>query len=265
MEAQINGIRVYYVQAGQGPLTLLLIHGYPLDHTMWQPQIDGLADVARVIAPDLRGCGASGAPEGVYTMDTHADDLRALLDVLHIERAVVCGLSMGGYIALAFWRKCAARVRGLILVDTRAGADAPAARQARLDMVEQVKQRGSAPAADAMLPRLLAESTRQSRPDLVESVHAMMLRQPPTGIIGAQLGMAERPDSTPMLPTITVPTLVIFGAEDVITPAEPEGRTLAAAIPGSKLVVIPNAGHLSNLEQPEIFNTAVREFLARVA
>ena len=260
MEALVNGIHLRYVQAGKGA-PLLLIHGYPLDHTLWQPQVDGLADVARVIAPDLRGFGQSDAPEGVYTMEVYSDDLRALLDLLQIERAVVCGLSMGGYIALAFWRKYAERVRALILVDTRAGADAPAARQARLDMVEQVKQRGSAPAADAMLPRVLAQSTRLSHPDLVESVHAMMLRQPPMGIIGAQLGMAERPNSTPTLPTITVPTLIVFGAEDVITPAETEGRSLADAIAGARLVVIPNAGHLSNLEQPEVFYAAVREFL----
>ena len=264
METLVNGIHLHHVQAGNG-IPLLLIHGYPLDRTLWQPQVDGLADIARVIAPDLRGFGQSDAPKGAYTMETHAEDLRALLDVLQVERAVVCGLSMGGYIALAFWSKYTDRVRGLILVDTRAGADAPAARQARLDMVEQVKQHGSAPAADAMLSRVLAESTRQSRPDVVESIHAMMLRQPPVGIIGAQLGMAERPDSTPTLPTITVPTLVVFGAEDVITPAETEGRSLADAIPGAKLVIIPNAGHLSNLEQSEVFNAAVREFLTRVA
>jgi 3-oxoadipate enol-lactonase len=169
---------------------------------------------------------------------------------------------MGGYIVLAFWRKYAMRVRGLILVDTRAGADAPAARQARLDMVEQVKQHGARPAADAMLPRLLSEPARRSRPDLVEFAHAMMLRQPPAGIIGAQLGMAERSDSTPLLPTINVPTLCIFGAEDVITPVEPEGRSMATAISGARLLVIPNAGHLSNLEQPEAFNVTVREFLS---
>jgi 3-oxoadipate enol-lactonase len=264
MEAVVNGIRLYYVQVGQGT-PLLLIHGYPLDHALWQPQMDGLADAARIVAPDLRGFGPSEAPEGVYTMDGYADDLIALMDTLQIERAALCGLSMGGYIALAFWRKYAARVRALILVDTRAGADAPEARQARLDMVEQVQQRGSAPAAEAMLPRLLAESTLQSRPDLVESVRAMMLRQKPVGIIGAQLGMAQRPDSTSVLSTITVPTLAIFGAEDVITPAETEGRGLAAAIPGAKLVVIPNAGHLSNLEQPPAFNAAVREFLLMCA
>lgn len=266
MDTVVNGIRLHYVQAGQG-VPLLLVHGYPLDHALWQPQIDALADaqVARVIAPDLRGFGQSDAPEGVYTMDMHADDLRELLDTLQIRQAVLCGLSMGGYIALAFWRKYAARVRALILVDTRAGADTPAARQARLDMVEQVKQRGSIPAAEAMLPRLLAGSTHQSRPDLVESVRAMMLRQRPVGIVGAQLGMAQRPDSTPTLPTITVPTLAIFGAQDVITPADAEGRSLADAIPGAKLVIIPNAGHLSNLEQPQAFNAAARDFLARVA
>lgn len=264
MEAIVNCTRLYYVQMGQG-IPLLLVHGYPLDHTLWLAQMDRLSDIAQVIAPDLRGFGQSDAPDGICTMVAYADDLAALLDALKIGPVVVCGLSMGGYIALAFWKKYAARVRGLILVDTRAGADAPAARQGRLDMVEQVKQHGAKPAADAMLPRLLAESTRQLRPDVVEFAHAMMLRQPPVGIIGAQLGMAERPDSTPILPTINVPTLAVFGAEDVVTPAETEGRDLAAAIPGAKLVVLPDAGHLSNLEQPDAFNTAVREFLACVA
>jgi len=132
-------------------------------------------------------------------------------------------------------------------------------------MVEQVKQHGSKPAADAMLPRLLTEAARQSRPDLVEFVHAMMLRQSLVGVIGAQLGMAERPDSTPILPTINVPTLAVFGDQDVITPAETEGRSLAAAIPGAELVIIPNAGHLASLEQPGVFNVTIREFLARVA
>ena len=261
MEASVNSIRLHYVQAGQGTL-LLLVHGFPLDHTLWQPQLDGLADAARLIAPDLRGFGQSDAPEGVYTMEAQADDLAVMLDTLQIEKVVVCGLSMGGYIALAFWKKFALRVRGLILMDTRAGADSPAARQTRLDMVELVKGHGAAAAAKAMLPRLLAEASRQSHPEQVESIRAMMLRQSPTGIIGAQLGMAERPDSTPLLPTINVPTLCVFGAEDVITPVEPEGRSMAAAIPGAKLVVIPNAGHLSNLEQPEAFNATVREFLS---
>ena len=264
MEAIVNGIRLHYVQMGQG-IPLLMVHGYPLDHTLWLAQIDGLSDIAQVIAPDLRGFGQSDALVGICTMEVHADDLAAFLDALKIERAVVCGLSMGGYIALAFWKKHASRVRGLILVDTRAGADSPAARQGRLDMVEQVKQHGSQPAADAMLSRMLAETTRQSRPDLVEFAQAMMLRQSPAGVIGAQLGMAERPDSTPSLPTINVPTVAVFGAQDVITPAETEGRSLAAAIPGAELVIIPNAGHLANLEQPEVFNVAVREFLARVA
>jgi 3-oxoadipate enol-lactonase len=242
-----------------------MVHGYPFDHMLWQSQMGALSDIAQVIAPDLRGFGQSDAPGGIYTMEAYADDLAAQLDTLKIERAVVCGLSMGGYIALAVWKKYASRVCGLILADTRAGADAPAARQTRLDTVEQVKQHGSKPAADAMLPRLLTEATRQSRPDLVEFAHAMMLRQSPAGVIGAQLGMAERPDSTPALPTINVPTLAVFGDQDVITPAETEGRNLAAAIPGAQLVVIPNAGHLANLEQPEAFNVAVREYLIRVA
>ncbi len=261
MEVILNNIRLYYVQTGQG-IPLLMVHGYPLDHTLWRAQMDGLSDLARVVAPDLRGFGQSEASDGICTMGAYADDLAALLDALKIGRAVVCGLSMGGYIALAFWNKYASRVRGLILVDTRAGADPPVVRQGRLDMVEQVRQHGSKPAAEAMLPRVLAESTRQTRPDLVEFARTMMLRQPPAGVISAQLGMAERPDSTAMLPTINVPTLAIFGDQDVITPAETEGRNLAAAIPGANLVIIPNTGHLSNLEQPDTFNAAVRKFLS---
>jgi len=261
MEAIVNNIRLYYVQMGQG-IPLLMVHGYPLDHSLWRAQMDGLSDIAQIIAPDLRGFGQSEASDGICTMVAYADDLAALLDALKIGRAVVCGLSMGGYIALAFWNKYASRVRGLILVDTRAGADAPVVRQGRLDMVELVRQHGSKPAAEAMLPRVLAESTRQTRPDLVELARTMMLRQSPAGIIGAQLGMAERPDSTPMLSTINVPTLAVFGDQDVITPAETEGRNLAVAIPDAKLVIIPNAGHLSNLEQPETFNVTVRKFLS---
>jgi 3-oxoadipate enol-lactonase len=259
----VNGIRLHYVQAGQG-VPLVMVHGYPLDHTLWQSQLDGLSDIAQVIAPDLRGFGQSDAPEGIYTMDAQADDLAALLDALKIERSVVCGLSMGGYIALAFWRKYAARVHGLILVDTRAEADAPAARQARLNTAERVRQKGTVFVVEDMLPRLLAEVTRQSRPDVVKFAREMMLRQSSVGVVGALLGMAERPDLMPLLPTINVPTLCVFGAEDVITPAETEGRLLAEAIPNARLVVIPNAGHLSNLEQPEAFNAAAREFIARV-
>jgi 3-oxoadipate enol-lactonase len=263
VRALVNGIHLHYVQAGEG-IPLLLIHGYPLDHAMWQPQLGGLGDLAQVIAPDLRGFGQSDAPQGVYAMDAHAGDLCALLDALHIRRAVLCGFSMGGYIALAFWRSYASRVLALILVDTRAGADTPEARLARLEMAEQVKQRGSAPAIEAMLPRLLAESTRQTRSDVVEYVGAMMQRQRPAGIVGALLGMAERPDSTTLLPTITAQTLVVFGAADVITPAQTEGPGLADSIPHARLVVIPNAGHMSSLEQPEAFNRTVREFLAQV-
>jgi 3-oxoadipate enol-lactonase len=260
----VNSIQLHYVQAGQG-VPLLMVHGYPLDHTLWQPQLDGLSDIAQVIAPDLRGFGQSDAPEGVYTMDAQADDLAALLDALKIKQSVVCGLSMGGYIALAFWRKYAARVHGLILVDTRAGADASAARQARLNTAERVRQEGTAFVVEDMLPRLLTESTRQTRPDVVKLTREMMLRQSSAGVIGALLGMAERPDSTPLLPTINVPTLCVFGAEDVITPAETEGRLLAEAVPNARLVVIPNAGHLSNLEQPEAFNAVVHEFIAHVS
>lgn len=263
MQANVNDIEMFYRDQGTG-LPILFAHGFPLDGTLWQPQLDKLADEYRVIVPDLRGFGNSPSTHEV-TMEQYADDLCALLDELGVDQVVLAGLSMGGYIAFAFYRKHPDRVHGLVLVDTRPQADTDEGRANRATTAQQVKEHGAAPLADDMLEKLLSPATHENQPDLAQTIRAMMARQSVQGIVAALQGMAERPDSRPMLGDISVPTLVVVGADDTVTPIA-DAESMANAIPGSELVVISDAGHLSNLEQPEAFNQALREFITtRVA
>jgi YbgC/YbaW family acyl-CoA thioester hydrolase len=243
---------------GDGP-ALLLVHGFPLDHSMWAHQVATLARWRR-IAPDLRGAGVSDAPAGGYSMTTYADDLARLLDRLHVERAVVVGLSMGGYIAFEMLRRHRQRFMGLVLVDTRADADGPEQRRARDDLVELARSKGAAAVAERMAPRLLGRSTQQTQPNIVDQVKAMAARTPVAGMVGALGAMRDRPDSTPLLATIDIPTLVVVGAEDEVTPPA-QARAMAAAIPSATLTTIPGAGHLAPLEAPTAVTRVVAEFL----
>jgi pimeloyl-ACP methyl ester carboxylesterase len=246
---------------GAGPV-LLLVHGFPLDHGMWQEQIEGLCHEFRVVAPDLRGFGESGVTPGTVTMDRFADDLAALLEALGIDHPVaLCGLSMGGYVAFAFWRRHRARVGHLILCDTRAAADSPQVREGRLAMAQQVLESGTSPVVGAMLPRLLAEATAQRRPAVVDRLTEMIRRLDRAGIAAAQRGMAAREDATAMLYEIDRPTLVVCGQHDAVSPPA-EMRGMAAAIPAARFVEIPQAGHMSPMENPAAVNAAIRDFLA---
>jgi 3-oxoadipate enol-lactonase len=251
-----------YEEQGQG-LPLLLIHGFPHDHTLWQPQLEGLKDVARVIAPDLRGFGSADPAPQTMTMDDYAADLKALLDSLGLQKAVICGLSMGGYIALAFLARYPEATPGLILCNTRAGADDEKAREGRHATARKAHDEGMAGIAEGMVPKMLAEATITARPELRSYIQSMMARQSPAAVSAALRGMALRPDRTPILPSIKVPTLIITGTADTLIPPS-ESETMAAAIPGSELVVIPYVAHLSNLEAPDAFNDAVRKFLQRL-
>jgi 3-oxoadipate enol-lactonase len=240
---------------------VVLLHAFPLDSRMWLPQVEALGGY-RVIVPDLRGFGAAKALAGaVTTMDLLADDVAKLLDERELERVVLCGLSMGGYVALAFARRHPERLGGLVLCGTRAGADTEEARAARLAMAERVLADGVGFLPEAMLPGLLGETSRQQRPELVQQVTDAILDQDPGGIAAAQRGMAERADSTGVLGQITVPTLVITGMRDELISPE-ESTEMAAAIRDARLVQVPDAGHLVNLEQADAVNEALLDFLA---
>lgn len=259
MQLTVNGFSMAYTEAGQG-VPLLFVHGFPLNRTLWQPQLEGLAGVAQVIAPDLRGHGDSQAIPGPYSMELFADDLNLFLDALGVqEKIVLCGLSMGGYVAFAFYRKYAHRLRGLILTATRPAADTPLGRAARDQMMATAREKGVAAISESMLPKLLAPQTYQTRPDLVEQVRSITLGVSLEGVLGDLAAMKERPDSTPTLAQIDVPTLILHGAGDQIIPLS-EAEAMRDGIRGSRLVVAQEAGHLPGLENAKAFNEAVNIF-----
>jgi 3-oxoadipate enol-lactonase len=246
---------------GDGP-ALLLVHGFPLDRSMWAHQVATLAGWRR-IAPDLRGLGDTTAPEDEYSMAAYADDLIGLLDRLQVSRAVVAGLSMGGYIAFEIVRRYRERVAGLILCDTRANADSPEGMSSRDAMITLAQEQGAGAVAERLLPRLLGRSTQLTQPQLVEQVREMMTRARVSGIVGALGAMKDRLDATPLLRTIDVPTLVVVGQEDEMTPP-PVAKAMADAMPSATMTVIPNAGHLSPLEAPTSVSRVLAEYLEHV-
>jgi pimeloyl-ACP methyl ester carboxylesterase len=253
-----DGLELAYDEAGSGT-PLLLVHGWPHDHTMWSGQLGGLTPYARVIAPDLRGAGGSSV-RGPYTIDRYADDLVAFLDALGIAQAVMCGLSMGGYSAFSMLRRHRERIRGLVLADTRATADTDETRANRAALIDLIEREGMGALAERQLQPSLARSTLERRPEVVEWVRRMMVAVSPEGAIGALRAMAERPDSTPLLGSIDVPTLVVGGAEDAVT-TPTVLRAMAAAIPGCRIEILEHGGHLCPLERPAAFNHVVREYL----
>ena len=259
MRLSLPGFTMAYDDRGRG-LPLLFIHGYPLNRTLWEPQIDDLSYTTRVLTVDLRGHGESDPMPGPYPMDLLADDCISLLDALGITTPIViCGLSMGGYVTFAFYRRYAARVAGLILTATRAGADSSESKANRDKSAVLAQEKGADVIAEAMLPRLLSPKTLTARPDLVDRVRKIMRGISVDGIVGDLTGMRDRMDSTPLLTQINIPTLIIYGADDQIIPLS-EVEFMHQAIINSELKIIPDAGHLPNLEQPELFNQVVKEF-----
>jgi len=259
--ASVGQLQVGYDDVGSG-IPVLFVHGFPHNRTLWAPQTSALVDQARCIAPDLRGFGETDVVPP-YSMDQYADDLAGLLDALQIERAVVAGLSMGGYVAFALWRRHRARVWALVLADTRAGADSEEARARRRELIALARAQGSAAVADAQVTGMVGKTTRTRRPEAERAVHAMLAAAPVDGVVGALEAMLGRPDSTPTLRTIDVPTLVVVGDEDTLTPVK-EARAMHEAIAGSRLQVLAGAGHVSNFERPAAFNHTLCEFLAEL-
>lgn len=265
---RVGDLDMALCEQGSGPV-LLLVHGFPLDHQMWSAQIDAFSDAYRVIAPDLRGFGATGlttgpdVPEQV-TMEQMADDLAALLDVLAIDEPVhYCGLSMGGYVAWQFWRKYPERLQSLVLCDTRAVADDEDTARTRRKMAAHVLQYGTEALSEIMIPNLFARATLEHQPEVVEPIRQTLLRSSPQTIAAAQRGLAARPDVRGWLGQIELPVLLVVGEEDKLSPPA-EMRSIAAALPQAEIVEVPGAGHMAPLEQPDIVNQAIRQFLEHI-
>ncbi len=249
MDVNVNGVRMMVRERGEGDgQTLLLVHGFPLDSRMWREQLSGLARYTRVIAPDLRGHGLSDASQRPSSMDQHADDLAALLDRLDVKKAIVAGLSMGGYVTLALWRRHPERVAGIALVDTRAEPDTPAGKANRDVTAAWVREAGAGLLADEMMPKLLApQSLADER--ITTQLREMIQSQPVEGLIGALGAMRDRIDSAATLATITVPTLVIVGDADAITPPA-DAAAMAARIPRRAVGRDPPCGTLEPVGEP---------------
>ncbi len=263
MQAVINEVLMHWREQGTGE-PVLFIHAFPFHGGMWDGQLSALPPGWRGIAPDLRGFGrTSGSGAGPYTMDQYADDLAGLLDYLQLEHAVLCGLSMGGYVALAFYRKYAQRVRALILCNTRAGADSEEGKQNRRALAARVRSDGVRAAAESMLPKLVSDHTRAADPNKVLVVQQLMMSNQPETVARALEGMALRPDSEPILRRIESPTIIVHGEDDATIPRG-EAQILARGIRGSRIKLLPQVGHLSNLEEPGEFNRVVSDFLLQL-
>ena len=261
VEILVRGVTTAADVQGDGP-AMLFIHGFPLDRTMWRHLVATLTGWRR-IAPDLRGMGLSEVPADSYTVAEYADDLAELLAVLDVDEAVVCGLSMGGYIAFELLRRHPGKVMGLVLVSTRAAPDDAQGKNSRDDMIRTVEQGGPEAIVDRMLPKLLAPSSLTAMPQVVEHVRTMIAGNPKRGVIGALEAMRDRVDATSLLNEINVPTLVVAGREDQLIPAA-QSKKLADAIPGAQFTQIPEAGHIPPMEQPIAMSRVVREFLEAI-
>lgn len=257
---RVRELEMAVVEEGAG-LPLLLVHGFPLDHTMWRYQIDEFSQHCRVIAPDLRGFGRTTVTPGIATMDQMADDLNALLDALGVqEKVLFCGLSMGGYVGWQFAREYPDRLKGLVACDTRVIADSPEQAASRRELADRVLREGPSPVAETMLPKLFSGETQGRRPDLVQATREVIMRSNPEGIAAALRGLAERPDMSEFVTKLEVSTLVIVGEHDAISsPEEMEG--IAESMPNAAWVVVPHAGHLTPLENPDVFNEALAQYI----
>jgi pimeloyl-ACP methyl ester carboxylesterase len=256
----LNGVTLFYEEAGNGQ-PLVFIHGFPFDHRMWWGQL-GAFPGWRCIAPDLRGLGLSEAPPDPTrsTIATHADDLARMFDHLGIARAVIAGLSMGGYVVFEFWRRYRDRCRALILCNTRSEADTTEGKEQRDRVIQAIGRRGSEALIDIVLWKVLSPETLAGGDQVLAQVRLMISESPPNGTIAAARAMRDRQDSSDLLGSITLPTLILAGAEDALISADSQ-RRLAERISGARIEIVSRAGHLAPLEQPEAFNRIVQRFL----
>lgn len=262
MQVRSNDTDIVYSVQGDGP-PVVLLHPFPLNRRFWLPVVERLSPQYKLIIPDLRGLGDSAPGDGPATMEKHAEDLRRLCDDARLGKAVFVGVSIGGYLLFEFWRRFRERVTALGFCNTRAGTDTEEGRKGRLESAKQIEERGTEMFIDGLLPKLIGETTRRNRPDIVAEARRMALVASGTGLIANQLGMAARLDSIPMLGTIDVPTLCIGATEDIPAPTA-EIERIHHGVRGSKLRIIQQAGHFAALERPEEFAEVLREFLMGV-
>lgn len=256
------GVPIAFDDRGAGR-PLVLVHAFPLDRRMWEPQAE-LAETCRLLTPDLFGCGESGLAAGGWTVDTAADTLAEWLTALGLDKVLFGGLSMGGYVALAFARRHPNRVLGLLLADTRAEADTPEGKANRAKAIQTVADGGPAALVEQMLPNLLSGRTRQHRPAVEGRVREIARSQSADGVTAAIAALRDRPDATAVLAGFKFPVLVIVGADDVLTPPT-AAESMADKLPDVTRETLGGAGHFSNLEAPVAFNAAVRRWVAAVA
>lgn len=261
MRVQVEDAEVSVEERGEGPV-LLLVHGFPFDHDLWRHQLKTFPGWRR-IAPDLRGAGTSSVPDDGYSMARYADDLIAVLDAMEVAAAVVCGLSMGGYVIFELLRRYRGRVRAAILCDTKAEADTEEGKRGREEMMTLARVSGASAVADKMIPALLTPDTRAEHPEVEAQVREMIERAPVNGIVGALKAMRDREDSTAMLAELRVPVLVVTGASDGIS--TPEGNAaMAGKIKGARFATVSGAAHLPPLEQPFVTTRLIGDFLKSV-
>jgi 3-oxoadipate enol-lactonase len=254
-----DGAEIWFDISGAGA-PVVLLHPFPLNREFWLPVAQFLSTRYRLILPDLRGHGDSSLGEGSATMQKHAVDVARVMTAAGVDRAPLIGVSIGGYVIFEFWRQFRDRVSSLVLCNTKAGADTPETRAGRLQAADDVLQRGAEPFFEGMLQKVLGETTRHSRLDLVEGALRMMRKMSAESVAGVQRGMAERPDSISTAGTINVPTMLITGDEDTLT-GVPETEVMKQSIRGSEMKVVAKAGHYAAWEQPEEVGKLLREFL----
>ncbi|HEY7118817.1 MAG TPA: alpha/beta fold hydrolase [Tepidisphaeraceae bacterium] len=258
--ANINGVTIHYIEKGDpNAPPIVLLHGFPLSADMWVAQIEALSPRHRVIAPDFRGFGRSG-PTGPFSIEQLADDVHALIGQLKLGKVILAALSMGGYVALAYVKKYQGTLASLILIDTKAEGDSADGRANRDRLIATAREHGAKAIGDAMLPKLIPESAAKSRPQLVRDLRAMTDTTDPQTLAHALAAMRDRPDQTASLASIAVPTLILVGDQDAITPPD-VARAMHEKIPRSQLKVIAGSGHMSPMEQPAQVNVAIEQFL----
>jgi pimeloyl-ACP methyl ester carboxylesterase len=263
MHTETQVFSLHFLEEGNGR-PLLLIHGFPFNARMWQPQLGQLGGNVRMLAPDLPGFGDSPAMQGTGSVRAYAEDCAALLDAQDIlEPVVVAGLSMGGYIAMAFARHFPERVGALVLASTRAGTDSEEGQANRDKTIEKLRAQGVSVLVDEMHPKLLAPQTYIEKPEVAENLKQIMLASTTEGAVGALEAMRDRPDSTELLSKLKMPILIVHGEEDRVIPPS-EAQSMAAAIPVVQMEIIAGAGHLPNMEQPEQFNRILGDFLGKI-